>query len=405
MNNFEFYAPTKVIFGKGVESRVGEEIKAWGGTCVLVHFGGGSVKRSGLLDRVEESLKAAGLPYFMLGGAVPNPHLALVKEGIELCRKEGVDFILAVGGGSAMDSAKAIALGVPYDGDVWDFWDRKVVPTTGLPHANIPTLAATGSEMSDSSVITNEDGWLKRGFSTPFNRPKFTLMNPELLYTLPPYQTACGITDIMMHTMERYFSYGGTNEMTDLIAEALLKNVIHYGTICMEDPENYEARAEIFWAGSLSHNQLTGLGKPGDWATHNIEHELGGKFDVAHGAGLAAVWGPWAYHVYKCDISRFVRYARNVWGITDEGTDEEIAVKGIEATRAYFRSLGMPITIAEMLGRRLTEEEIYDMADKATWFGRRTLGNFLVLDKEGIAEVYRKGNVELPQRQRRSPVI
>ncbi len=395
MNSFEFFSPTKVIFGKGVEQRVGKEIKAWGGTRVLVHFGGGSVKRSGLLDRVEASLKEAGLYYVLLGGAQPNPHLALVHEGIQLCRKEKIDFILAVGGGSAMDSAKGIALGVPYDGEVWDFYDRKANPVTALPHCNIPTLAASGSETSDSSVITNEDGWLKKGYSTPFNRPKFTLMNPELLYTLPPYQTACGIVDIMMHTLDRYFSYGGVNEMTDSIAEALLRNVIHYGPICMEQPENFEARSEIMWAGSLSHNHLTGLGKPGDWSPHQLEHELGGKFDVAHGAGLAAIWGAWAYHVYKADVSRFVRYAQNVWGIQQgDATPEETAVKGIEATRNFFHSLGMPITVAEMLGRRMTDEEIEDLTIKATWYDRRTLGNLMVLDKDEIRKVYQESNVE-----------
>ena len=395
MNSFEFFSPTKVIFGKGVEQRVGKEIKAWGGTRVLVHFGGGSVKRSGLLDRVEASLKEAGLYYVLLGGAQPNPHLALVHEGIQLCRKEKIDFILAVGGGSAMDSAKGIALGVPYDGEVWDFYDRKANPVTALPHCNIPTLAASGSETSDSSVITNEDGWLKKGYSTPFNRPKFTLMNPELLYTLPPYQTACGIVDIMMHTLDRYFSYGGVNEMTDSIAEALLRNVIHYGPICMEQPKNFEARSEIMWAGSLSHNHLTGLGKPGDWSPHQLEHELGGKFDVAHGAGLAAIWGAWAYHVYKADVSRFVRYAQNVWGIQQgDATPEETAVKGIEATRNFFHSLGMPITVAEMLGRRMTDEEIEDLTIKATWYDRRTLGNLMVLDKDEIRKVYQESNVE-----------
>lgn len=395
MNSFEFYSPTKVIFGKGVENQVGEEIKKWGGSRILVHYGTGSVKKSGLLDRVEAALKEAGLYYVSLGGAQPNPHLSLVHEGIELARKKKIDFILAVGGGSAMDSAKAIALGVPYDGEVWDFYDRKNVPVKALPHGNIPTLAASGSETSDSSVITNEDGWLKKGYSTPFNRPKFTLMNPELLYTLPPYQTACGVVDIMMHTLDRYFSYGGTNEMTDLIAESLLRNVIRYGAICMKEPDNYEARSEVMWAGSLSHNHLTGLGRPGDWSPHQLEHELGGKFDVAHGAGLAAIWGPWAYHVYKADVSRFVRYAKNVWGIEQgSGTPEETAVKAIEATREFFHSIGMPITVAEMLGRRMTEEEIEDLTVKATWFGKRTLGNFMVLDKDEIRKVYQESNIE-----------
>jgi alcohol dehydrogenase YqhD (iron-dependent ADH family) len=389
MNKFEFYSPTKVIFGQGVENRIGSEIKKWGGSKVLVHFGGGSVKKSGLLDRVEASLQAENIEYVLLGGAQPNPRVSLVREGVELCRKANVDFILGLGGGSAIDSAKAIALGVPYEGDVWDLFDGKAVPESALLHCNILTLAATGSETSSSSVITNEDGWHKKGVNTEFNRPCFTLLNPELLYSLPPYQTACGIVDIMMHTMDRYFSSGGINEITDRIAEALLRTVIQYGTVCMKEPNNYEARSELMWAGSLSHNHLTGLGRVGDWAPHQIEHELSGKYDVAHGAGLAAIWSSWATYVYKENVMRFARFGANVWGLNlNYENPEETALQAIESTKDYFQSIGMPVTVTELLGREATDDEMKDMAVKCTFYGKRTVGNFKVLGEKEIYEIY-----------------
>lgn len=390
MNNFTFYSPTKVIFGKGVETSVGAEIKAWGGTKIMVHFGGGSVKKTGLLDRVEASLKDAGLSYLMFGGAQPNPRLKLVHEGIELARKEGVDFILCVGGGSAIDSGKSIALGVPYDGDVWDFYDEKVEPKASLPVACILTLAAAGSETSKSSVITKEEGWLKKGYGTEFNRPKFAMMNPELTYTLPPYQTACGIVDIMMHTLDRYLCNSGTNEMTDRIAEQVLKTVSEFGAIAMKEPENYLARSEVMWAGSLSHNDLTGLGLKGDWAPHQLEHELGGMFDVAHGAGLAAVWGAWAKYVYKEGVLRFARLGVNVWGLSmDYENPERTALDAIQRTMDYFASIDMPVTTTQLLGRELTDAEIEELAEKCTFFGRRTIGGMKVLDKQDMIEIYK----------------
>lgn len=389
MNNFEFYSPTKVYFGRNVEANVGAEIKAWGGTKVLVHFGGASAKKSGLLDRVENSLKAANVSYIMLGGVVPNPRLSLVHEGIELCRKEGVDFILAVGGGSVIDSAKAIALGVKYDGDVWDIYDEVVEPKEALPTANILTLSAAGSETSSSTVITNENGFLKKGFSHNLNRPKFTMMNPELTYSLPSYQTACGIVDIMMHTLDRYFSPGGCNEMTDRIAENVLKTVIQFGKIAIQDPTNYDARSEVMWAGSLSHNDLTGLGRTGDWAPHQLEHELSGYYDVAHGAGLAAVWGAWARYVYKADVMRFARYGVNVWGLAmNYENPEETALEAIKVTEQYFTSIGMPITITELVKKEVSDSIIQELAEKCTFFGRRTIGGLVVLDKAKIADIY-----------------
>ena len=396
MHAFEFYQPTAITFGPGAEGQVGEKAAQLGAGRVLVVYGGQSAKRSGLLDRVLDSLKGAGLTSETFGGIHPNPRLFQARDGVAKALEFGADLILAVGGGSVIDAAKAIALGAANpEADLWDFWLKKLPVERILPVGVVLTISASGSETSDSAVLTRDDTLEKRGLSSDLLRPKFAILNPELTYTLPPFQITCGVVDIMMHTLDRYFSYGGVNEMTDSIAEALLRNVIHYGPICMEQPENFEARSEIMWAGSLSHNHLTGLGKPGDWSPHQLEHELGGKFDVAHGAGLAAIWGAWAYHVYKADVSRFVRYAQNVWGIQQgDATPEETAVKGIEATRNFFHSLGMPITVAEMLGRRMTDEEIEDLTIKATWYDRRTLGNLMVLDKDEIRKVYQESNVE-----------
>lgn len=393
MNDFTFYMPTKVVFGKGVERRAGEELKKQGAARVLLHFGGQSAKKSGLLDRVEESLNNSGIPFVSLGGVKPNPRLSLVREGIKLVRKEKVDYILAVGGGSVIDSAKAIALGALYDGDVWDIYEKKAEPKAALPVATVLTLAAAGSETSESSVITNEEGWLKKGFSHDLIRPRFSLLNPELLYSLPAYQTACGIVDIMMHTMERYFSPGGTNEMSDRIAEQVLRNAVYYGEIAVQEPENYEARSEIMWTGSIAHNNLTGLGRQGDWATHQLEHELSGLFDVAHGAGLAAMWGAWAKYVYQKDVKRFARFGANVWDLPyQEMNPQETALAAIEATMHYFSSIGMPVSIKELLGRNVTEEELHILSEKCTFFGTRTIGSFMVLDYDEIKAIYQGAN-------------
>lgn len=389
MKQFQYYTPTKVVFGKDTENRAGELVRAQGGTKVLVHYGTGSVKRSGLLDRVFASLDAAGLPWVELGGAVPNPHLSLVYKGIELCKKEGVDFILAVGGGSAIDSAKAIGYGLKYDGDVWDLYLKKEPPKASVPLGVILTIAATGSEMSDSSVITNEDGWLKRGLSSDFGRPKFAIMNPELTYTLPEYQTMSGCVDIMMHTMERYFSHEMDTELTDTLAEGLLRTVMQQAKILLKDPKNYEARSEIFWAGSLSHNGLMGCGRTGDWACHQLEHELSAMFDVAHGAGLAAVWGSWARYVYKEDVPRFARFAVNVMGIPYNFADpEKTILLGIEKLEDFFRSIHMPVNIKE-LGVELNEEQIKELAYKCSFKETRTIGGFKKLGREDMEAIYR----------------
>ncbi len=389
MFGFKYFTPTKVVFGKDTEKQVADLVKEFGGKKLLIHYGGGSVIRSGLMQRVTDTLDAAGIEYVMLGGAVPNPHLGLVYEGIELCKKEGVDFILAVGGGSAIDSAKAIGYGVANGGDVWDFYDRKRKAEGCLPLGVILTLSATGSEMSDSSVITKEDGLIKRGYSSDFGRPKFAIMNPELTMTLPDYQTACGCTDIMMHTMERYFSQGGNMEITDALAEGLLRTVMNNARILVKDPKNYDARAEVMWAGSLAHNGLTGCGNDGgDWMAHKIEHELGGLYDVAHGAGLAAVWGSWARYVYKNCLPRFRRFAVNVMGVSAEGSDEEIALRGIEALEDFYRDINMPTNLKE-LGVDASDEDLALMAHKCAVGLGGSGGSAKVLYEADILEIFK----------------
>ena len=389
MFDFKYFTPTKVLFGKNTEDKVAELVKEFGGKKVLIHYGGGSVIRSGLMQRVTDKLDAAGIPYVKLGGAVPNPHLSLVYEGIELCKKEGIDFLLAVGGGSAIDSAKAIGYGVMNDGDVWDFYDYKRQVKGCMPLGVILTLAATGSEMSDSSVITKEEGLVKRGYSSDFGRPRFAILNPELTMTLPDYQTACGCTDIMMHTMERYFTNGGNMELTDSMAEALLRTVKENALILVRDPKNYDARAEVMWAGSLSHNGLTGCGNDGgDWMTHKLEHELGGLYDVAHGAGLAAIWGSWARYVYKNCLPRFKRFALNVMGVAASGTDEEIALKGIEAMEDFYRAIKMPTNLRE-LGVKATDEDLKLMAHKCAVGVNGGKGSARFLKEEDMYEIYK----------------
>lgn len=390
MFDFKYFTPTKVLFGKNTENKVADLIQEFGGTKVLIHYGGGSVIRSGLMQKVTDKLDTAGIKYVKLGGAVPNPRLSLVYEGIELCKKEGLDFILALGGGSAIDSAKAIGYGVMNDGDVWDLYDYKKQAKACMPLGVILTLAATGSEMSDSSVITKEEGLVKRGYSSDFCRPRFAILNPELTMTLPDYQTACGCTDIMMHTMERYFTNGGNMELTDSMAEALLRTVKENAKILARDPKNYDARAEVMWAGSLSHNGLTGCGNDGgDWMTHKLEHELGGLYDVAHGAGLAAIWGSWARYVYKNCLPRFKRYAINVMGIApNAGSDEEIALKGIEAMEDFYREIKMPTNLRE-LGVNATDDDLMLMAHKCAVGVNGGKGSARFLKEEDMLEIYK----------------
>lgn len=388
MENFTFYSPTYFVFGKEEENNAGKYVKRFGGTKVLLHYGGGSVVRSGLLDRVKASLSAEHIPYVELGGVKPNPRSGLVYEGIELCRKEKVDFVLAIGGGSTIDSSKAIATGTVYSGDFWDFYQGKLVEEA-LPIGIILTISAAGSEGSADSVITNENGMYKRGATGEALRPTFSILNPALTQTLPPFQTACGITDIMAHLFERYFTNTQEVEVTDRMIEGLLLTMIHEGPRVIEDPNNYEARANIMWAGMMGHNNSCGVGRIQDWASHDIEHELSALYDCAHGAGLAVVFPAWMTYVYKHDVMRFAKLAVRVWGCQmDFANPERTALEGISALRRFWKSLGMPSNFAE-LGAK--EEDIPQMAHTACYGDGRTgtLGNFVKLHEEDVANIYR----------------
>ena len=394
MKDFTYYAPTRIVFGKESEEKLPKLIQQYGGKKVLVHYGGGSAKRSGLLDKVFTMLDDAGIAYVELGGVVPNPVLSLVKEGIDLCQKEKVDFILAVGGGSVIDSSKAIGYGVGYDGDVWDFWDGKAVPQSCLPIGVVLTIPAAGSEMSSSCVITNEDGMLKRGVNSDLCRCKFAIMNPERTYTLPPFQTAAGATDIMMHTMERYFSKYEDAMLTDAIAEALLRTVMKATKAVLAKSDDYTSRAAIMWAGSLSHNDLTECGTEKDFACHKLEHELSGLFGVTHGAGLAAIWGSWARYVMNRHMDRFVKFATEVMGVPKDHIEKPLAtaMAGVRNLENFFHEIGMPTNIPELIGREATEEEIQKLVDKCSRGGKITIGAMEVLKAEDMTTIYQMAN-------------
>lgn len=392
-NSFEYFSPTRVIFGKETEKQTGKLIREYGGSRVLVLYGGKSAVRSGLLDLVKESLKEKELYFQELGGIVPNPHLDKVYEGIEIGKNEGIDFLLAVGGGSVIDTAKAVAygLGEP-EKDVWELYEHTRKARKCLPVASVLTIAAAGSETSRSSVITNEKTLEKRAYDDNLARPKFAIMNPEFTKTLPDYQTESGCTDIMMHTMERYFTNGGNMEITDALAEGLLRTVMENAKILHTEPDNYDARAEIMWAGSLAHNDLTGCGNDGgDFMSHKLEHELGGMFDVTHGAGLAAIWPSWARYVYKYCLPRFVKYAKNVMGVTAGGSDEETALLGIKAMEEFYQSIGMPVNLKE-LGIHPTEEQIREMAEGCLKASGRATGSAKKLDLQDMIRIYQMAN-------------
>jgi len=391
--NFEYYSPTKVIFGKDTDMQVGALVEAQKCKKVLIHYGGQSAKKSGLIDRVKKSLDDKNIAYTELGGVVPNPHISKVYEGIELSKKENVDFILAVGGGSVIDSAKAIAYGLAYDGDVWDLFDCKGIKAPGcFPVGVVLTISAAGSETSNSCVITRAEDGKKRSYNDNISRPKFAIMNPDLTKTLPDYQTESGCTDIMMHTMERYFTNGGNMEITDALAEGLLRTVIKNAKILHKEPDNYDARAEIMWSGSLAHNDLTGCGNNGgDFCSHLLEHEMGGMFDVTHGAGLAAIWPSWARYVYKDCIDRFVKYAVNVMEVSPEGTDEEVALRGIAAMEDFYHEIGMPVNFKE-LGIAPTDEQITKMAESCEEACGGSKGSAKVLKLEDMIAIYKMAN-------------
>ena len=391
MKDFNFYAPTQVVFGKESEERLPELVRHYGGRKVLIHYGGGSAERSGLLGKVRTMLDANGFSWVELGGVVPNPLLSKVYEGISLCRNEQVDFILAVGGGSVIDSAKAIAYGVCYDGDVWDMWDGKAVPEACLPVGVMLTIPAAGSEMSNSCVITKDEGLVKRGINSDLCRCKFAIMNPERTFTLPPYQTAAGATDIMMHTMERYFNPHQDMTLTDNLSEALLRTVKECTYAVMSNPEDYRNRAQIMWAGSLAHNDLTECGTMKDFATHRLEHELSALYGVTHGAGLAAIWPSWARYVMRQEenVPRFVRFAVNVMGVDNDFSDPRgTAERGIQAMERFYHDIGMPTSIHELLGREISDDDVALMVDKASRGGTITLGSMMVLDTNDMRAIY-----------------
>ena len=388
MENFTFYSPTFFAFGKDTENEAGEYVKRFGGTKVLIHYGGKSAKSSGLLDRVEASLTKEGIPFVSLGGVKPNPRSGLVYEGIELCKKEGVDFVLAVGGGSVIDSSKAIAAGVLYDGDFWDFYSGKPIEEA-LPVGTILTIAAAGSEGSPDSVITKEEGMFKRGASGNAIRPRFSILNPALTQTLPAYQSAAGITDIMAHLYERYLTNTKEVEVTDRLIEALLLTMKHEGPRVIADPNNYEARANIMWAGMMAHNNSCGVGRSQDWNSHNIEHELSALYDCAHGAGLAVTMPAVFKYVMKHDVMRFAKVAVRVWGCQMDFDHPEVtALEGIEAFRSFLISIGMPKNFEE-LG---TKEEDIPKLVEVLCRGDGRDGNiygFVKLNEEDCANIYR----------------
>lgn len=394
MQSFTHYTPTEIIFGKDTEWQVGKTIEKWGGTKVLIVYGGGSVVQSGLLESVKNSVKESGITYVELGGVQPNPRLSLAEGGVALAVKEQVDFILAVGGGSVIDTAKGIAHGAARpECKLWDLWMKKEKLGDSLPVGCILTIPAAGSEMSDSAVLTNTEVGKKAGLSTELNRPRFAILNPELAFSLPKYQIACGITDIMMHTMERYFIPESNCQMTDEIAEGLLRTVIANGRKVMADSHDYESMSELMWCGSLSHNGITGLGRDKDFSVHKLGHALGARYDYAHGATLACVWGAWANYLYQYDIQRFAQYAEKVWGVVCKDK-KQAAEEGISKTIEYFREIGMPVNLREIGISEISEEELMELALDATMKGTVKLAKIKALNVNDVFEIFKNAKGE-----------
>ncbi len=384
MDNFNFYSPTEFVFGKDRETECGKYVKKYGGKKVLVHFGGGSAEKSGLLAKVRKSLEQAGISYTELGGVQPNPRDTLVYKGIELCRSEGVDFILAVGGGSVIDSAKAIAAGTLYEGDFWDFYCGTPIEKA-LPIGVVLTIAAAGSEGSGNSVITKEDGLLKRGTGSDLLRSRFSILDPALTQTLPAYQTACGATDIMAHVFERYFTNTKEVEITDRLCEAVLLTMVKEVPRVIKDPDNYEARANIMWAGMVAHNNIVGVGRQQDWNSHGMEHELSALYDCAHGAGLAVIMPAWMEYVRSHNVMRFCQMATRVFGCQmDYENPDATALEGICCFRRFLKSIGMPINFDE-LGAKA--EDIPVLVEKLGIGDGRRAG-FMELDRQDVTRIY-----------------
>ena len=396
MQGFSYHTPTEILFGRGVDEQVADMVKKYGGSKVVVVYGEGSVVKSGLLDKIIAQFANSGIAHLKHGGATPNPHLSFARDGVKAALEFGADFVLAIGGGSAIDAAKAIAHGAKNPGtDIWQFWLREEPLTQSLPVGVVLTISAAGSETSNSAVITNTDTGQKRGLNTEHNRPRFAIMNPELTFSLPKYQVACSVADIMMHTMDRYFSpechITQASEMTDEIAEGLLRVVIKNGVKALENPSDYHSQSELMWSGSLSHNGICSLGRTQDFAVHQLGHELSGRFNVAHGASLTTMWGSWARYVLSVNPSRFAQYARKVWGVTCEN-DDDAAVEGINRTEEYFRQIGMP-TCFTTLGIGIQPDDVLEqLADFCVHHGKRVIGSFKQLDKNNVYEIYKTAN-------------
>jgi alcohol dehydrogenase len=384
MKNFTFQNPTRILFGRGYEEKVGEQVAAYSKN-ILLHFGGGSIKASGLYDRVTDSLKKAGVNWVELGGVQPNPRLSLVHEGVRLCKEHNLGLILAVGGGSVIDSAKAIAMGAVIDGDVWDFYLGKGAPVDALPIGTVLTIPAAGSEASTGTVITNEEGWLKRAVNSELIYPRFSILNPELAFSLPKFQVACGVTDIMAHLMERYFTNITHVAFTDRLLEATMKTLIDLAPKVLKSPQDYDAWSELMWAGTIAHNNLLDTGRVGDWASHDIEHEVSGIYDIAHGAGLAVTFPAWMKYVLNHDLNRFVQWSVRVWNVEmDVFNPEAVARAGIERMEEFFHSLGLGTRLSDL---EIPADRIDEMADKCTGGNTRTTGNFVKLDRDAVKEV------------------
>ncbi|MCL2081164.1 MAG: iron-containing alcohol dehydrogenase [Oscillospiraceae bacterium] len=391
MQSFTMYAPTEIVFGGGAEEQLAAMVRKHGGSRVMLVYGGGSVVKSGLLPKLEELLSKEGIPSVAFGGVQPNPLLALAREGAVSAREFGADMIIGVGGGSAIDTAKAVAHGAANpEADIWQFWKAERPLTKSLPVGVVLTISAAGSETSSSAVITNQETGEKRGINTEFNRPRFALMNPELTFTLPKYQITCGIVDIIMHTLDRYFTQTGGNELTDEIAEALLRVVIRNGRKAASDPKDYGAMSELMWCGSVSHNGTTGLGRPMDFSVHQLGHELSGMFDIAHGASLSTMWGSWALYVCGENPERFARYADKVWGIT--GDTETAALAGIEKTVEYFRELDMPVCFSDSRIGVQPEAVAAELALRCSFHEKRLVGQFKKLDRNDLFSIYKLAN-------------
>lgn len=396
IHNFDFYSPTEVLFGKETQKDTGKYVKKYNGHNILIVYGSDRIVKNRLLEEITSSLKNENINYHLLSGVVPNPQLGKVYEGIDLGKREKIDFLLAIGGGSVIDTAKAIAYGLAEpENNVWELFEHQRKAKACLPVASVLTIAAAGSETSMGAVITNEKNEEKRAYDDDLARPKFAIMNPESTLNLPDFQTECGATDIMMHTMERYFTNGGNMELTDAIAEGLLRTVKENALLLHHDPQNYDARAEVMWAGSLSHNNLTGCGNDGgDFATHMLEHEVSGMFNVTHGAGLAAIWPSWARYVYKDDLARFVKFAKNVMRVQEQGTDEEIALAGIDEMVEFYHSIGMPANFAE-LGIHPSETQIMEMAQSCSNATGGHKGSAKVLYYDDMVQIYKMANQEI----------